>query len=286
MKFICILVKATALKIVMLAGLVCLFASPHTAQAWSYDLTNGNSSVTVQADADYGMNNWTVDGQTQLYKQWFWYRTGASGQEKPINNLSLTSAVLTSPSTLDSVYSSSTFNIGITYALLGGLTGSGSSAVTEQIKISNLTGSALDFHFFQYVDFDLGGSWLGDTASMEQNLQGLFEKAIQTKGNAFFAEEIVSPAANHGEVGLSQSILTKLQDGLPTTLNDSTGPVTGDAVWAFQWDIVIPSYDSFTIAINKSVYDASPVPEPATLTLFGIGGIVFGALRRRLISRK
>lgn len=258
--------------------------APQSSQAWSYVITNGNSSVTVQADTDYGMSDWTVDGQTQLYKQWFWYRTGTTSKEKAINSLSSTSELL-NPSTLNSLYTGNNFKIDVTYSLFGGVDGSGSSAITEQIKISNLTGSALDFHFFQYVDFDLGGSYLGDTVYLEQNLQGLFEKAYQTKGNAYFADEIVSPAASHGEVGLSQSILTKLTDVSATTLNDSVGPVTGDAVWAFQWDMLIPSYSSYTIAINKSVYVA-PIPEPSALALLSVGTILLGVARRRLGLRK
>lgn len=280
MKFIAGLVSRP-LRVLAVGIIYGALVAPQSLLAWSYVITNGNSSVTVQADTDYGMSDWTVDGQTQLYKQWFWYRTGASSKEKPINSLS-SSSTLINPSTLNSLYTASNFKIDVTYSLLGGGAGSGSSAITEQIKISNLTGSALDFHFFQYVDFDLGGSYLGDTVTLEQNLLGLFEKAYQTKGNAYFADEIVSPAASHGEVGLSQSILTKLMDVSATTLNDSVGPVTGDAVWAFQWDVLIPSHSSFTIAINKSVY---VVPEPSALALISVGAILLGVARRRLSSR-
>lgn len=264
----------------LVAALSCVI-TPHSAQAWTYTLTNGNSTATIGADTPYGMSDWTVDGQTQLYKQWFWYRKGMSGAESPINEIALKSATLVSPSILNTVYQSGNlFSIEINYSLLGGAMGSSSSAIGEQIKINNLTGSTLNFHFFQYVDFDLGGNWLGDTVRLEQNAQGLFEKAFQTKGNAYFADEIVSPAANHGEVGLSQSILTKLNDGSPTTLSDDIGPVTGDAVWAFQWDVNIAAHQSFSIAINKSVYIA-PIPEPTTAALITVGVVLLGIARRR-----
>ena len=262
------------------AALSCLI-TPHSVQAWTYTLTNGNSTATIGADTPYGMSDWTVDGQTQLYKQWFWYRKGMTGAESPINEIALKSATLISPSILNTVYQSGNlFSIEINYSLLGGAIGSSSSAIGEQIKINNLTGNALNFHFFQYVDFDLGGNWLGDTVRLEQNAQGLFEKAFQTKGNAYFADEIVSPAANHGEVGLSQSILTKLNDGSPTTLSDDIGPVTGDAVWAFQWDVNIAAHQSFSIAINKSVYIA-PIPEPTTAALMTVGVVLLTIARRR-----
>lgn len=262
--------------IFMVAGV----ASTQLANAWTNILTDGNSSATILPDSPYGMNDLTVDGKTQLYRQWFFYRKGNTAPEKPINNLTLTSAVQSAPNVLNTVYhSGSTFSIDITYVLQGGLLGSGSSSVGEQIKINNLTGNPLNFHFFQYVDFDLGGNHLGDTVTLEQNAQGLFEKAFQTKGNFYFADEVVSPAANHGEVGLSESTLVKLMDANPTTLNGNVGPVTGDAIWAFQWDMVIPAYQSFDIAINKSVY---VVPEPSSIALLSVGLVALSFARRRI----
>jgi hypothetical protein len=266
----------------LIAGLLIGAASTQLATAWTYNLTNGNSTASIVADDPNGMRDWTVDGQTQLFRQWFWYRKGETGPEKSIDSLSLVSANLVSPSILNTVYQSgSIFSIEVNYSLLGGAIGSSSSSIGEQIRINNLTSSPLNFHFFQYVDFDLVGNILGDTVSLEQNAQGLFEKAFQTKGNAFFADEVVSPAANHGEVGLWGSILTKLEDNLPTTLNDTTGPVSGDTVWAFQWDMVIPANQSFDVAINKSVYIA-PVPEPSTVALLTVGLAALGFARRRI----
>lgn len=266
------------LKRNVLVAVACLAVLPQALHAWTYVLTSGNSSVTVNADSDYGMSDWTVDGVPQLFKQWFWYRAGSATAESPLNRLGLKEATLSGGSMLNTVYKDvGSFEVDVTYSLLGGMTGSGSSAITEQIQIKNLQNSPLNFHFFQYVDFDLGGSGLGDTAYLERNLQGMFEKAYQIKGNSYFADEIVSPAANHGEVSWSPSILPRLQDNSPTTLNDSVGPATGDATWAFQWDVVIPVGGSFDIAINKSVYVA---PEPGTMSLLAVGGFVLAAVRR------
>jgi hypothetical protein len=272
------------MRSIAFAALISAVASPQSTQATTFTLTNGNSSTTITPSSPYGMTDWSVDGITQLYRQGFWFRSLPNKPEKGIGTI-FSSAVQTGPNVLNTYYSGGTFNIEITYSLLGGAAGSGSSVIGENIRIINLASTALNFHFFQYVDLDLLGSHLGDTVWLEQDLNGMFNKAFQTKGNAYFGDEIVIPSANHGEVGLSQSILTKLDDILPTTLNDSVGPVTGDAVWAFQWDVIIPGNSYFDIAINKSVYVA-PVPEPSTAAMVAVGVALVGLARRRFISAK
>ena len=267
---------------------VGLFAAQHSeaSQGYTFCLTDNNSSVTIKADNDYGMSSWNVDNVPQLYRQWFWYRNGNTGGEKTINQLDLISAQQTSASTLTTIYrKANTFSIEVSYALMGGASGSGFSSIGEQIKITNLTGGLLDFHFFQYVDFDLGGWSQGDTVQLGQNISGLFDSAYQNKGTSYFADEIVSPGAHHGQAGLHPSIYFELTDNSPTTLNDSVGPVTGDATWAFQWDAAIPAGGSFSIALNKSVY-VTAIPEPSTLALIPVALGILGVARRRFMQDK
>ncbi|MFO1513995.1 MAG: PEP-CTERM sorting domain-containing protein [Verrucomicrobiota bacterium] len=268
---------------------ICLgvgFLAGQDSHAWTYDLTSGNSSVTIKADGDAGMSGWTVDCVPQLYRQWFWYRVGSTGGEKGINQLNLVSVQQTGDNTLTTLYKKNNqFSVEISYTLLGGLEGSGSSQIGEQIKILNLSGGVLDFHFFQYVDFDLGGSNAGDTVQIGQNISGLFDSAYQNKGSSFFADEIVSPGAQHGQVGLYPSIYNSLTNGTPTTLSDATGPITGDATWAFQWDTAIPVNGSLSIALNKSVY-VTNIPEPSSLALIPVALVMVAAARRRLFSAK
>lgn len=251
-----------------------------SAHAWTFTLQDGNSSADVITASDQGVNNWVVDGQNQLYQQWFWYRVGSSGGEAPISTLPVISENQSSPGTLDVKYSNGQFSIETTYSLLGGAPGSGSSDIGEQIKIVNLTGGPLDFHFFQYTDFDLGGNYAGDTVQLGKNLQNLFNEALQSKGNVHFADTVISPGANHGETGIWPSILNKLNDGSPTTLNDNAGPITGDATWAFQWDRILQAGGSLNISIDKNIYVTNPIPEPTTCSLVVMGLALTGLLRR------
>lgn len=253
--------------------------------AWDYTLTNGNSSVKILADKVRGMSDWTVDGVPQLWEQSFFYRKGNSGGEKSIANLALNWAEQTSENSLTTLYEKAgQFNIEITYTLFGGAEGSSASTIGEQIKITNLSGNLLNFHFFQFVDFDLGGSHENDTLQLGQDISGLYTSAYQNKGNVYFADEIVSPGAQHAEAGLSPTIYDKLMDNSPTTLSGNVGPVTGDATWAFQWDAAIPVGGSFSIALNKSVFVTS-IPEPSTLALIPAALALLAYARRRFNGR-
>lgn len=264
---------------ILFTGLIgCLVAANGFAGS-TFNLINGNSSVTIQTDRSYGMSDWTVDCVPQLYRQWFWYRDD-DGQEKTLSHLNLISANQTSDSTLTTLYKKQgQFTIEVSYTLLGGAEGTGYSSIGEQIKIVNLSQNVLDFHFFQYVDFDLGGSNVGDTVQLGQNVSGLFDSAYQNKGNSFFADEVVSPAANHGQAGLFPAIYNSLIDNSPTTLSDNVGPVTGDATWAFQWDASIPVGGSFSVALNKSVY-VTNIPEPSALALIPAALALLAGARR------
>jgi len=241
----------------------------------SYVLRNGNATATFSPRSEYGMSAFGVDGEDQLWRQTFFYGLG-HGAEANLSTLQSHSSLL-SPNTLKTTYSSSLFKIEVNYVLTGGAWGSGTAAVSEKIKITNLTSSALDFHFFQYVDFDLGGNGYIDSANLVQDNQGRFTGAIQQNSGYYFANELASPGANHAEVGLDQSILNKLNDDCATTLSDNTGPVFGDAVWAFQWDLTLAANDSFSIDINKGLYLA---PEPSSLTMLLVGAAAL-AIRRR-----
>lgn len=259
--------------------------APASTHGATFNLTDENSSVVVNTSTDQGMNNWTVDGQQQLFVQWFWYRAGSIGGEAPINTLPIVSESQTSASTLNVKYSNGQFSIETTYSLLGGSAGSGSSDMGEQVKIKNLTSAPLDFHFFQYTDFDLGGAGAGDSVQLGQNLQGLFNEALQIKDNVRFSDTVVTPGANHGEAGVFPATLIKLNDGSPTTLTDAAGPVVGDATWAFQWDKVIAAGGTLIISIDKNIYVA-PVPEPTALSLVPLGLLLMGLAKRGGFSRK
>ncbi len=132
-------------------------------------LTSGNSTAMVNVGGNEGMFSWVVDGTSHLNSQWFWYRTGTVGGEAPINMISAPAITTPNGYTLYSYYANQQFSLQVDYMLTGGLLGSGTATINESIRISNLTGSPLDFHFFQYSDFDLNGTPMDSLVALNRS---------------------------------------------------------------------------------------------------------------------
>jgi hypothetical protein len=261
----------------LLSPLLVVAGLALNSQAQIVTLSHLNSSAQVNTASSAGMFNWTVDGQNQLAQQWFWYRVGTNGPEAAINTISAPSISTPDARTLNSSYLNGSYGVSVNYFLTGFSPGSGQSHLSESISITNATASSLDFHFFQYSDFDLGGTTGGDTIQLGKNNAGLFNEADQSKGPIFFSETGVTPGANHGEAALFNSTLVKLNNGVADTLNDNAGPLTGDATWALEWDFTIDPFSSVGISKQKVL----TIPEPSGVVLISLGIMAYVARRSR-----
>ena len=251
------------------------------AQATIVTLTDGNSAASVDLSSQAGMYSWTINGQSQLNQQWFWYRLDgdATGQHSidTIGGLSETHTA----NTLTATYNAGAFTLDLTYQLSGGATGGSdwTSDITETITIYNHTGSILDFHFFQYSDFALAGTDGGEKATIFQS-GGFYSKANVVKGLNQVSETIDQPLADHAEADLAAATLNRLNQGSPYTLNDvlTSGPdALLDATWALEWDFQIDPNGSVDVLKDKKI-SVEPIPEPG---IFGLLALGLGALAVR-----
>src|SRR5512146_1664015 len=145
--------KISALMLV--AGALA-FAS----QAQVVLLQDGNSQARVDLGSDRGMFEWAINGTApanqQLNQQWFWYRIGNTA-ERPINTIAAQPVqYMADGGQLSATYFGAGFSVTIDYTLSGGMAGGNdwTSDIAESIKIHNGTAGPLEFHFFQYSDFD------------------------------------------------------------------------------------------------------------------------------------
>lgn len=258
-------------------------------EAQTYTLTDGNSSVSLTPGSSIGMNNWTVDGQNQLNQQWFYYSVGNASVAAPISSLALATPVQPSGSLLNTTYTGTGFSLQAVYSLVGGALGSGVSDLGEQIKIQNTSAAPLTFHFFQYADFNIGGTANNTVVQLAHNIRGLFGEALVSSGNIAISENVdtgISPGANRGEAAIFNSTLGNLTTIPGYQLNNNTLAGPGHATWAFEWDATIGINGTLIISKDLNIQGVSvaPAPEPATWSMISIGLIGLGA--RRFLGRR
>jgi hypothetical protein len=270
-----------------LLGLWCLPVG--VGQAQIINLNSGNSSVSINTASQAGMYNWIVGGQNQLNQQWFWYRIGSSGPEASINTISAPTINQLSASIAQTTYANSLFSVTILYSLVGGSAQSGASDLSEQISIQNLTASTLNYHFFQYADFNLGGTPNNDTGQLDQFGQ-MYGGVVQYDGYGCqiseYVDTAVSRAANHGQIGNGSTLLNLLNDGGTTTFNGSTA-TSGNVNWGLEWDVNIAAGGTLIISKDLNIVGGpvGTVPEPGTWALLLLGMLSFGLFRYRLSRR-
>jgi hypothetical protein len=162
--------------------------------------------------------------------------------------------------------------------LTGGSAGSGTADIQESISVhNNSLSGALDFHFYQYSDFDLLGTPGGDTINVGNDF------AVQTKGPTQIAEAVNDPSADHYEGAVFDTTLNRLNTVSDLNLNDNGTAGPDNVTWALQWNKSIGTNADFQIFKDK-LLSIQPIPEPSSMTLImlGLGGLGgFGAWRRR-----
>ena len=239
------------------------------------------------------MTNWTVDGVNQLNQQWFWFRVGSTGPEAPINSIGLAPIITTlgGRSAYISYYDPiKGYGVEVDYLLTGLSAGSRSSDISESLTITNGTASPMEFHLYQYSDFQLAGDNLHNTAQVGTDIYGKYDEAIISKSipgnNSSLSETVVSPGADRSEVALAPFTFGRLTDGSATPLNNSVGPTAvGDATWAFEWDFTIDPFSSLGISKDKYLHWEA-VPEPSAALLIPLGFFGLALLRRKKLAVK
>jgi len=240
------------------------------------------------ADPDQGMDIWTINAPDGvdwniMHQQWFWYSVDAGsgpGPESPLEALDATPFVFTSDGDGDTVhdtaflrYTDNTqgLEISVRYILTGGPDWSGVSDIAEIINISNIGNASFTVHFFQFCQFNLSVD--EDVVQITQpNTAAQWFNTLRT------TETVATRTPTAFQAGLAADLLALLNDTGPTVLDGTTGPLTGEVGWAFQWDVDLNPGEALLISKDKSVI---LMPEPATLALAGLGAAALLARRRR-----
>ncbi len=269
--------KRNGICIVLLAIGMSLGLMAATAVGGMLNLSDGNSTVTIDPTGSDGVNYWSVNGVNQLVQQWFWYRIGGGpGAASSIDTLGTPTLSGTNSdnnaATLS--YSNSALGLGVkvAFGLTGGTPLDGQSDLSETIKITNSSSSAQTISFFQYSNFALQGILGQDSVAFPYP-----NEVTQTNANSSMTETIVSPNPSYYEANNVPNTLTNFASPSFGHLSDqATAGPPGGVTWAYEWDKTINPGQSFIISKDLELSVVPPtqnVPEPSSLALLFSAGL-------------
>jgi hypothetical protein len=229
-------------------------------------LVDGNSAAHLDLSPGSNiMDWWQVNGIDHLCEQSFWIRLG---DETPtiLSSLALASSAMPAPNYLTATYAdpNQRYEVDLAFLLAGGSSvGPVSSDLAESIRIRNTSGAPLAIHFYQYVDFNVAGTWYDDGVQMSGGMFGV-NTVDQWEGPYSLAETVVTPRPSHYQADWWHGGFLGLFSDASYNLSNKTSEEQTDLVWAFQWDTTIAAGGSFVISKDKLL---TTVPEPGTLGL-------------------
>ena len=249
-------------------GLIAILLTGFVVQseATIYTLTSSPSVVTF--DTSSGLTGWQVNGGvSQLDLQSLYY----SVNNGPVS-------LLTSPAvtTHGSTSLTATYTVSGVVSVADAVTVNGDT-LGEQIKFTNLAGTANTISIFQYSDFVLGNAPGSQTLNMAV-INSTQASANQSGGGAVLqwlgqlTGGTVEVQANGSGAPFGPF------NGSATSLNNTTLSASGTAVFGYEFDAInLAPSNSLTVSETAAL----AVPEPSSMVLISSGMLVLALLHRQ-----
>jgi hypothetical protein len=263
---------------VLVLTALLVFGTIGGAYATVLNATSGGWSITVdtvrQGFPIEGLIDW-VDpfGNDHMWEESWWGRNNTtSTKENPLSSLTLLSSSNPAPNQILLKYREE--NDLLYIDLLYSLVGSGpSSWVSETMTLTNASQNPTNQSVFEYTDFDLSDTYDDDSAYGDIN--GITQYDNLTLANV----TPISNIPNYFQITSFPLLVDSLSDAALTNLDNSGSPFgPEDATFAFQWNFSLGPGGTYTIEKLKTVHI---VPEPATLSLLGLGVLGVLGLKRK-----
>jgi hypothetical protein len=255
--------KSFASRVRLYAGVfiaIMFAASAIQSEATIYTLNSTASGVTYSStfDTGSGLTAWQINGgASQLYLQSLYYSLGFGA----VNSLSSPSVVQHSAASLTATYTvSGIISVADSITLNGNTLG-------EQIKFTNLSGSAGTLSLFQYSDFVLGNAPGSQTLTMAINSSS--QATANQSGGGVALQWLGQLTGGSVEVQANNSgTFFGPFSGSATVLNNTPLSASGNAVFGYEFDAInLAAGNSLTVSETAALV----VPEPSSATLVVLG---------------
>jgi hypothetical protein len=257
---------------------VCVVAAAimPISRAQTFNLSDLNTSATVNANSGSGLADWSILGSDQVFTNTYLWRLGSSGTASFLQNLTLTGSSQLSPQQLKLTYTNLGvgFTVDVFYQLTGGTE---FFDLAEVVRVTNTSQSNLQFSLFQYNDFNL-------RTSPDNDVVVRTNSSTMDQGDGDLAVHYVvtgaTPIPKFSQLGnpFLSTLTTTPGYNLDTAMGNGIGQsASGDVAYAFQWDQTLGPGTNFTISTNK----VATAPEPASMFALAMGAVGLAARRRR-----
>lgn len=278
-----------------LVAAAALAAALSAGQAFASDvtLTDGNNTVTINPGNQTGLpglNSWDINGVNQLTQEWYYFSVGNSAGPSGLDalNTSATPVTVTESdsrglpgvdNTAKLAYTdpAGRFTATASYQVTGAFNDPPIKGdITETLKITNTTGSTLDFHLYEYTALQPGGNSTDNSLAI---IGG--DSALESNPTNVYGTVTATPTSR-SEAALASTLTAALAGPSPLTLNNNPSITNADAALAYEWDLSIPAGQSVIIGTDKDINSESAIPEPGScVALVGVAAMMLSRRRTR-----
>ena len=197
-------------------------------------------------------------GTDQLFQNWWWYRVACESRQTAFYNATGTQIPAANRAVTSWVFPQ--FTADLEYHLQA--TSPTNASMVEVLTVRNTTAAPLTLNLFNYTDFDLNGSFFGDSATL---ISPDLMRVTGDYPSPTVSADFQGYGANVGyKVGPFTASRLGLADPSVTNANNTGLPLTNDDFSGFwEWQLVLTPGASGTL-----VERLGDVPEPTTLLLF------------------